>query len=57
MDGGHEWSAVPISNWQCVEENGNIRLWFNAAEGQSSDLNAALESRYPTVDSFNCPDY
>lgn len=57
MDGGHEWSAVPISNWQCVEENGNIRLWFNAAEGQSSGLNAALESRYPTVDSFNCPDY
>ena len=57
VNGQHQWSAVSISNWQCVEENGNIRLWFNSAEGSGSDINAALESRYPTVDSFNCPDY
>jgi hypothetical protein len=57
VDGGHQWSEVPISNWQCVEKDGNIQLWFNAAEGQGSDINAALGSRYPSVDSFNCPDY
>jgi hypothetical protein len=57
VDGGHQWSAVSVSNWQCVEEDGNIRLWFNCAEGSASDINAALESRYPDVDKFNCPDY
>jgi hypothetical protein len=55
--GCHQWSAVSISNWQCVNKGGNIQLWFNSAEGSGSDINAALESRYPSVDRFNCPDY
>ena len=51
------WPAVPISNWQCVNEDGNIRLWFNAAPGQSDAINPALEWRYPNVaGGFNCPD-
>jgi len=52
---GYQWDGVPISNWQCVEQNGNIQLWFNAAANEGNDINAALESRYPSVSSFNCP--
>jgi len=44
-----------ISNWQCVEENGYIRLWFNS-EGSSDDINNALKKRYPSVNDFNCGD-
>jgi hypothetical protein len=28
-----EDEVTNISNWQCVEENGNIRLWFNGIPG------------------------
>jgi len=52
-----EWDPVLISNWQCVESNGNIQLWFNSPDDQSSNINTALSSCYPTVDNFNCPDY
>jgi len=52
----YEWDAVPLTNWQCVESNGNIQLWFNCAGGQGSDINSALESRYTSVGEFNCPD-
>ena len=57
VNNAHQWNAVPISNWQCVEMDGNIQLWFNAAEGQGKDINAALEWCYPSVGTFNCPDY
>lgn len=45
-----------ITNWQCVEKGGFIQLWFNTEYGDSYLINPALESRYPSVDSFNCPD-
>ncbi len=49
---------VPISNWQCVNEDGNIRLWFNAFSTQGGTISRALELRYPQVaGGFNCPDY
>jgi hypothetical protein len=51
-----ESATASISNWQCVEEDGNIRLWFNAFPNYGSAINTALESRYPSVNSFNCPD-
>jgi len=57
VDNNFEWSSVQLSNWQCVKSGGNIQLWFNTLEGSGSDINKALESRYPSVDSFNCPDY
>ena len=44
-----------ITNWQCVEEDGYIRLWFNTVEGHSSDINYALRQRYPSVNDFGCP--
>ena len=49
-------SAAPISIWQCVEKNGEIQLWFNTMVNSAGGINHALESRYPSVDSFNCPD-
>ena|SRR5277367_6008841 len=52
-----ESATASISNWQCVEKDGNIQLWFNAFPNYGSDINAALESRYPSVNSFNCPDH
>lgn len=45
-----------ITIWQCVNENGNIRLWFNCIPGQGDKINRALGPRYPSVNSFNCPD-
>jgi hypothetical protein len=49
-----EWSAgAEVSNWQCVKEDGYIRLWFNG-DGDVGDINSALESRYPSVNRFNC---
>ena len=47
--------TVPISSWQCVNEDGNIRLWFNAYYDQGDAISRILQSRYPTVNSFNCP--
>ena len=51
-----EDEVTNISDWQCVEENGNIRLWFNAEGGNGSGISAVLESLYPSVNGFNCPD-
>jgi len=47
-------AEAALTNWKCVKENGFIRLWFNAA-GKSENINAALQSRYPSVNDFNCP--
>ena len=48
-----------ITNWQCVGKDGDIQLWFNTPEDISGDfgteINKALESRYPSVGSFDCP--
>jgi hypothetical protein len=50
---------LTLTNWQCVEKNGNIQLWFNidTADPQeyASNINRVLGSRYPSVNSFNCP--
>jgi hypothetical protein len=46
-----------ITNWQCIEKDSNIQLYFNTPHGSfGGSINKALESRYPTVNSFNCPD-
>ena len=52
-----ESATASISNWQCVEKGGNIQLWFNAFPNYGSAINGALESRYPSVNSFNCADH
>lgn len=44
-----------VSNWQCVEENGNIRLWFNNFDNASGRINRDLEGAFPGI-SFNCVD-
>jgi hypothetical protein len=51
------WYESQISNWQCIEKGGYIQLWFNRADGLSTDINTALEWCYPSVDKFNCPDH
>ena len=51
-----ESATISLSNWQCVEKDGNIQLWFNAFPNYGSTISSTLESRYPTVNSFNCPD-
>ena len=51
--------SMALSNWQCVEKDGNIQLYFNVPEDNftyGDKINAVLESRYPSVNSFNCPD-
>ena len=50
------WS-IWVSNYQCVESDGDIQLWFNAFPGPGKDINVALESCYPSVNSFNCPNH
>jgi len=47
------------SAWQCVDDqNGGTQLWFNALLNRGGDIDAALESMYPTIaGGFNCPDY
>jgi len=51
-----ESATHSISNWQCEENDGNIQLWFNVADYSDDEINAALESRYPSVaGGFNCP--
>jgi hypothetical protein len=47
-----------VTNWQCVEKNGNIQLWFNLPGADAPDLNGILQSRYPSVaGGFNCPNH
>ena len=46
-----------VTSWKCLNNNGYVQLYFNAANWNIGDnVNAALSSRYPSVDSFNCPD-
>jgi hypothetical protein len=50
-------SWVAISNWQCVENNGNTQLYFNAGIWQNGNINNGLNAAYPNVaGGFNCPD-
>jgi hypothetical protein len=52
-----EFNWVGVSNWQCVENNGKIQLYFNAAVNLGSSINSGLEACYPNiVGGFNCPD-
>jgi hypothetical protein len=56
-----EWhynTLTLISNWQCVEENGNFRLWFNMPPSDFSGefITDMLKKRYPSIrDEFKCP--
>jgi hypothetical protein len=50
---GGVWSG--FSNWQCAEENGNVRLWFNGVDDASGTVNSDLEWEFPGI-SFNCQD-
>jgi hypothetical protein len=53
-----EKATTSITGWQCFNKNGFIQLTFNTASISYGDrINQALEKRYPTVDSFNCPDH
>lgn len=45
-----------VTSWQCVEDNGNIQLWFDVPTGNGDGINVVLGSLYPSVNSFNCPD-
>jgi len=52
-----EFHWVGLSNWQCVENNGNIQLYFNAGTNLGSRINSGLEGCYPNIaGDFNCPD-
>jgi hypothetical protein len=47
-----------ITNWHCENKDGYIHLYFNTAHFHLGDeVSNALKSRYPSVNSFNCPDY
>lgn len=57
-----ENSWVFVSNWQCVAaKDGNIQLGFNTpSDGQQAygdKINSALESNWPTLGAFSCPNY
>lgn len=46
-----------MSAWHCEDDGfGNTALYFNNYEGQGGLINQALESMYPMVNGFNCPD-
>jgi hypothetical protein len=49
-------NGLLISNWQCVNEKGHIRLWFNAPNGNGFDITNELRGRYSVDKNFNCPD-
>ena len=50
-------SWIAISNWQCVENDGNTQLYFNAGIWQSGNINNGLNAAYPNVaGGFNCAD-
>jgi hypothetical protein len=52
-----EFNWVGVSSWQCVENNGNIQLYFNAGTNLGSRINSGLEACYPNIiGGFNCPD-
>jgi hypothetical protein len=49
----HSW--VAISNWQCIEKNGDTQLYFDAAVSWGAFINSGLEAAYPNVaGGFNC---
>ena len=47
-----------ITGWKCEKtKDGYIQLNFNTANWNlGGEINTALESRYPSVGTFNCPD-
>ena len=46
-------AGVELSEWACENENGFIRLRFDLS-GKSGFVDEILQSRYPSVDGFNC---
>jgi len=52
-----EFNWVGLSSWKCVENNGEIQLYFDAGVNLGSNINSGLEACYPNiVGGFNCPD-
>jgi hypothetical protein len=50
-------SHIAISNWQCIEEDGYTRLYFNAGCWQGNHIDEGLSAAYPNIEGgFNCPD-
>jgi len=48
------WS---VTNWHCVERDGNTLLWFSTTPNWAYRINKVLESHFPSVaGGFNCPD-
>jgi hypothetical protein len=43
-------SWVTISNWQCVENDGNTQLYFNAGIWENGKINSGLNVAYPNVE-------
>ena len=50
-------AGILLTNWHCVERNGDIQLWFNTPYlgGMGDKINTQLKWCYPLVNSFNCP--
>lgn len=45
-----------VTQWQCVNENGNIRLWFIDRTHDRADINRLLTGFFPNVaGGFQCP--
>jgi hypothetical protein len=55
LSNGDVSDGIDVTNWQCVEMNGNTQLWFNGPAENGDGISAALEASYPSVNSFNCP--
>jgi len=48
--------TTSVTDWKCINKDGFIQLTFNVALFHDSDVDSALNSRYPTVaGGFNCP--
>jgi hypothetical protein len=51
LDNGYD-----ITNWQCVESDGNTELYFNGPLDEEVKLNGALLTAFPNIaGGFNCP--
>jgi hypothetical protein len=45
-----------VTNWQCIESDGNTQLYFNMQTDDSVNLNKGLLTAFPNIaGGFNCP--
>ena len=50
-----EGATNSVSNWQCLDEDGFIRLWFNEVQSMADAINNELEALFQSI-YFNCHD-